>query len=269
MTRQIVWLLMTGMLTLIVPLTASASDPPSPITLVQFRTEGIPIASPFEVSQVLAQFPPGACTPLHTHSGQVVITVLTGAQVRTGTGPESGTYTAGQSWVETPGPTHQACNTGTVESTSMATYFLPKGDPLSHPLPGQQPSSPGPVTLAQSRADGLPITGPFDVVQVKQEFPPGACNPVHTHAGQVIITVLDGVQVRAGQGMGSGTYTAGHDWVETPGPKHQSCNPASVKATTMAVFLLPRGAPLSTPVMLLSMSSTPSSSFFIRRLGDG
>jgi len=268
MKRRTLWLLMAGILTLVVPLTASASDPPGPVTRVQFRTDGIPISSPFEVSQVLARFAPGVCTPLHTHSGQVVITVLTGAQVRTGTGPESGTYTAGQSWVETPGPTHQACNTGTVDSTSMATYFLPKGDPLSHPLPGQQ-QAPGPVTLAQSRADGLPITGSFDVVQALQDFAPGACNPVHTHAGQVIITVLDGVQVRTGEGSGGGTYTAGQSWVETPGPAHQSCNTGAVNATAMAVFLLPKGAPLSTPVMAPAASSTSNSAFFIRRLGDG
>jgi hypothetical protein len=151
MTRRTFWLVLVGLLTLIMPLAARAADPPSPTTVASFRTEGIPVAGPFEIYQSYAQFVPTACIPVHTHSGQVVVTVLTGALDRIGAGPESGTYTAGKSWVESAAsPPHQACNNGPVEATAMATYLLPKGAPISNPVTqtaaapsaGRTPSAP-------------------------------------------------------------------------------------------------------------------------------
>lgn len=270
------------LLTMLVAALPAAADAPALTALADFRTDGMPIAGPFEVSQVLARFPPGACTPLHTHAGQVVITVLTGAQVRTGAGPESGTYTAGQSWVETPGPAHRACNTGTVDSTSIATYLLPKGAAISTPLPGQAPV-PGPVTLAQSRVDGVPIAAPFDVVQNMFEFAPGACTGVHTHAGQVVVTVVDGT-VTATSPAGTKAYTAGQSFAETAAsPAHEACDAAGVSATIMVAYLLPKGAAIADPVAQPAASSSSAASAppapprtggggeaaYIRRLGDG
>lgn len=183
---------------------------------------------------------------MDTHAGQVVITVLTGAQVRRGVGPGSDPYTAGQSWVELPGRSYQACNTGTVDSTALATYLLPKGGTISAPLPGQA-QVPGPVTLAQSRVDGLPITGPFDVVQNLLQFAPGACTGLHTHAGQVVVTVVDGM-VTATNPEGTQAYTAGQSFVETAtSPAHEACDTASTNATIMVAYLLPPGAPIADP----------------------
>lgn len=270
------------LLTMLVAALPATADAPALTALAQFRTDGIPIAGPFEVSQVLARFPPGACTPLHTHAGQVAITVLTGAQVRTGAGPESGTYTAGQSWVETPGTTHQACNTGTVDSTSIATYLLPKGAAISTPLPGQA-QAPSPVTLAQSRVDGVPIAAPFDLVQNMLQFAPGACTGLHTHVGQVVVTVVDGT-VTATSPAGTRIYPAGQSFVETAtSPAHEACDAAGADATIMVAYLLPKGAAIADPVAQPAPSSSPAAgvppapprtggggeSSYIRRLGDG
>jgi hypothetical protein len=135
MTRRTFWLVLAGLLTLITPFTARAADPPSPVIVAQYRTEGIPVGGPFDVYQNYARFVPTACIPVHTHSGQVVVTVLTGALDRIGAGAQSGTYTAGQSWVESAASLpHQACNNGSVEATAMATYLLPKGAPISNPV---------------------------------------------------------------------------------------------------------------------------------------
>ncbi len=260
---------------------AAADDAPALTALVQFRTEGMPITGPFEVSQVLARFPPGVCTPMHTNAGQVVITVLTGVQARIGVGPGSDPYTAGQSWVEMPGRTYQACNTGTVDSTSLATYLLPKGGAISTPLPGQT-QAPGPLTLAQSRVDGLPITGPFDVVQNLLQFAPGACTGVHTHAGQVVVTVVDGT-ITARNPEGTQAYSAGQSFVEAAtSPAHEACATASTNATIMVAYLLPKGSPIADP-SVAAPSSSPAASAppapprtggggeaaYIRRLGDG
>lgn len=152
--RRCLWLILISVLILVAPIAARAADPPAPVIVAQYRTEGIPVDGPFEVFQGLFQFAPTACIPVHTHSGQVVVTVLTGAVERIGAGPESGTYTAGQSWVETAAsPPHQACNNGTAEATAMATYLLPKGAPLSNPV-----AQPAAVPSAGS-APSAPRTG--------------------------------------------------------------------------------------------------------------
>jgi quercetin dioxygenase-like cupin family protein len=283
MRRRTFWLVLAGLLTLLTPLTARAADPPSPVTLASFRTEGIPVDGPFEVYQNYSRSVPTACLPVHTHSGQVVITVLTGALDRIGAGAQSGTYTAGQSWVESAAsPPHQACNNGAVEATAMATYLLPKGAPISNPVPGQQSTVPVPTIVAQFRTEGIPVAGPFEVYQSYSQFVPTACLPVHTHSGQVVVTVLTGALDRIGAGAQSGTYTAGQSWVESAAsPPHQACNNGPVEATAMATYLLPKGAPISNPVTQTaagpSAGSTPSApqmdgggeAGFIRRLGDG
>jgi len=273
---------LVALLTLLVAaVPAAADDAPTLTALAQFRTEGIPITGSFEVAQILARFPPGVCTPMHTNAGQVVITVLTGTQVHSGGGAGGDTYTAGQSWVETPGSTHQACNTGTEDSTSLATYLLPKGAAISTPLP-EGASAPGPVTLAQSHVDGLPLPAPFDVAQNLLQFAPGACTGLHTHAGQVVVTVVDGT-ITAMDPEGTQAYSAGQSFVEAAtSPPYEACDAASTNATIMVAYLLPKGSPIADP-SVAAPSSSPAASAppapprtggggeaaYIRRLGDG
>ncbi|MCC6628693.1 MAG: cupin domain-containing protein [Chloroflexi bacterium] len=106
---------------------------------------------------------------------------------------------------------------------------------------GQAP--PGPTIRQQQRAEGLPVTGPMEMVTFVFEFAPGAQTPPHTHQGRVLATVLEG-EVTVHMEGGEHTYKRGESWVETS-MTHTAVNTAPGKTRVMVSILTPKGAPLS------------------------
>ena len=109
--------------------------PPGPTTRAQFRAPGVPLDGPYEVVHLVLDFAPGAWTPLHTHGGQGIVTVLEGTMTRRAEGAET-VYRPGEGWVE-PGVAHQAGNAGTGPASVMVTFLLPQGAPLTTVAPAQ------------------------------------------------------------------------------------------------------------------------------------
>src|SRR5438093_1003287 len=64
------------------PSSVFGQAPPGPVVRHQFRTEGLPQPSAFNVVHNLTYFEPGAATPFHTHPGQVLVSVLDGEMTR-------------------------------------------------------------------------------------------------------------------------------------------------------------------------------------------
>ena len=98
-------------------------------------------------------FAPGAQTPLHTHPGQVVSTLIDGGLTFT-TGGATKVYKTGESFVELPGVVGQARNAGSAPAAVMAVLLRPKGAPLSVPVAPAPPATGIGGTLP-----GLPSTG--------------------------------------------------------------------------------------------------------------
>ncbi|NTU82270.1 MAG: cupin domain-containing protein [Chloroflexales bacterium] len=221
------------------------TPPPAPTVLWQFRTSGVPQAERFNLVQSRLHFEPGAATPVHTHPGQVVVTILEGENTFTMNGMGH-LYRAGESFVELPGETMQARNAGTTRMSVMATYLLPWGAPLSQPVPGDTTPLPRPTTSYQFKTDVAPMPEPFDVVQQELEFAPGAATPWHTHPGLVMVTVLAGELTFTYQGATT-IYREGESFVEAPDQLAQARNASGAATRVMASYLLPVGAPLSHP----------------------
>ncbi len=116
--------------------------PPGATTRHQFRAPGVPINGPYEVVHLVLDFAPGAWTPLHTHGGQGIVTVLEGTMTRRAEGSEQD-FRPGGSWVE-PGVPHQAGNATADPATVMVTFLLPQAAPL---------------TTVTTASPGLPNTG--------------------------------------------------------------------------------------------------------------
>ena len=236
------------MLSVLLPLglAASAQGPPGPTTRAQFRTAGQPLPGPFEVVHLILDFAPGAWTPLHTHGGQGLVTVLEGTMTRREQGTET-VYTAGQGWVETPDREHAAGNATAASATVFVTFLLPTGAPLTTAQGGGgQQAPPGPTTRYQFRTEGMPLPAPFEVVQLVLDFAPGAWTPLHTHGGQGVVTVLEGTMTRREQGT-QPVFRAGESWIE-PGVVHQAGNDTGATASVVVTFLLSAGAPVTTIV---------------------
>src|SRR5262245_20537073 len=168
------------------------TQPPGPVVRYQFRTEGLPQPSAFNLVQNLTYFEPGSSTPFHTHPGQILVGVLDGQMTRRSHDGAETVYKAGESWVERPNDVQQAFNPGASRSPLMVTYLLPKEAPLSQPVPGDTTPPPRPFVTYQFKTDVQPMTESFDVVQAILEFAPGAATPYHTHPGIVMVTVVGG-----------------------------------------------------------------------------
>jgi quercetin dioxygenase-like cupin family protein len=220
------------------------AEGPGPVVKYQFRTAGLPQPAQFNIVQNILNFDAGAATPFHRHPGQVLVTVLEGELVFNANGADK-TYKAGDSFIELPGELGQARNISTAHTSVMATFVLPWEAPLSRPEPADKTPLPRPFVSYQFKTDVQPMTVPYDVAQLVQDFAPGSATPFHIHPGIVVVTVLSGAITFDVNG-GETVYKEGESFVEVPNQVAQARNAGSVPTRVMASFLIPPGAPLST-----------------------
>lgn len=242
-------------LPLAAPLGVAADDPPAPTARHLYRTAGLPASGPMEVVQFLFELPPGAATPLHTHSGLTLGTVIQG-EVTFELGGATKVYKVGDTIIERPGDAAGAARNATAATTLVVvSMVVPQGAAPSTPQPGTPVPSPAPVTRYLYRTPAVIPAGDYDLAQQVLDFAPGAATPAHTHPGQAVVTVLAGENVLTYQGTDT-RYTVGDSFVEQPGVAAQARNVGSGTMTVFVAFLLPKGAPLSNPVATPGLPST-------------
>jgi quercetin dioxygenase-like cupin family protein len=245
--RRVSTLVCAILLALGLPLGALADDPPPPTQRHLYRVAGLPVTGPMEMVTFVLEFAPGDATPPHTHPGLTLATVLEG-EVTFDTKGAKTTYRAGQSFTELPGDVGVATNTGATRTRVMGSIVLPKGAAPSTPQPGgPSPAPTAPTALYLFRTDAIFPAGEYDVAQQVLDFAPGAQTPVHTHPGQVAVTVLAGDNTFITGGTPT-VYTAGDSFVELPGVVGQARNAGSAPMAVMATYLQPKGEPLSHPI---------------------
>ena len=242
------------MLALALPAAVAADDPPAPTTRHQFRTAGLPVAGQAEVVTFIFETQPGAATPAHTHPGLVLVTVIEGA-LTFRTGGAERVYQVGESFIELPGVEGTALNLGAARSRATGSMVIPKGAAPSTPQPGAAVPAPAPASLYLSRADAALPAAPYEVAQTVLDFAPGAQTPVHTHPGQVFVTVIEG-ELTFRTGGADKVYKVGESFIEQPGVPAQARNAGATRATVMATYLLPQGAPLSAPAAMPGLPNT-------------
>ena len=88
----------------------------------------------FEAVLVAVEIPVGGREGRHTHSGTAMIHVLDGAITLDYEGKPTVTYKAGESFFVDAGKVHEGINKGTVPSKAIATFVIPKGQPVTTPV---------------------------------------------------------------------------------------------------------------------------------------
>lgn len=114
--------------------------------------------------------------------------------------------------------------------------------PVAAP-PAAAPAAAPPVTVLGPVVD---LVGEFELVQVIFDFAPGAWTPVHEHGGPGLITVLEG-EITTRHDQTEQTYKTGESWAEESGEVLATGNLGTINARISALFLLPKGAELTTP----------------------
>jgi len=137
-----------------------------------------------------------------------------------------------------------------VFALAFVLLVAPAGPVLGEDLP------PGPVQRLRATYEVIDPPAQFDLVQLVLDFAPGAFTPQHVHGGPGFVTVLEGeITLRAVGGM-EHKVTTGEGWAET-GEVHAGGNRGQSKARVMASFLIPPGAPVTTPVQTGEAGTLP------------
>ncbi|HEY8600363.1 MAG TPA: cupin domain-containing protein [Thermomicrobiales bacterium] len=254
MKRSVSFLALIVALALALPGATLADDPPAPVQRHVYRVAGLPPSGPMEVVTFINEFQPGAQTPAHTHPGLTLVTVIEGAVTFRHPDREQ-TYRVGDSFVERPGEVGIATNTTATRTRVIASMIVPKGAPPSTPQPGAATPPLTPTLVYLYRTDAIVPAGDYDVAQQVLDFAPGAQTPVHTHPGQVVVTVIAGENTFITAGKTT-VYKTGDSFVELPGVIGQARNAGSAPMAVMATFLLPKGEPLSHPAATPGLPNT-------------
>ena len=83
-----------------------------------------------------------------------------------------------------------------------------------------------------------------EVIQVRVDLDPGVTFPLHSHPGEEIIYVLEGVWKYQVEGKGSLTLKAGDVLFIPAGTKHGAKNVGSGTGSELATYIVEKGKPL-------------------------
>lgn len=137
--------------------------PPGPKPVHRSSLPGLTMEGEFELINLVLEFAPGAATPLHTHGGPGIVTVLEG-EVIFGVADKSDMVAGpGEFYPDLPGTPHTAANKSSTPARVSYVIALPKGAPLTTVVGGgaQPQSSPTPQQQAGDHGGhlGMPRTG--------------------------------------------------------------------------------------------------------------
>src|SRR3954471_8710715 len=87
-----------------------------------------------------------------------------------------------------------------------------------------------------------------EVVQVRVDIGPGVLAPNHSHPGEEIVYVIEGLLEYQLEGKSPVTLKAGEGLFIPPGTIHSAKNVGSVNAAELATYIVEKGKPLVTLV---------------------
>jgi quercetin dioxygenase-like cupin family protein len=108
-----------------------------------------------------------------------------------------------------------------------------------------QAATPGPTVVSQTKYPLTVGSGEYDLITRILDFSAGAWTPNHMHGGNVLVTVVSGEMTTREKGTEK-RFKAGESWTESPGNVHTVGNAGTAPARVVAVFLLPKGAEITT-----------------------
>jgi quercetin dioxygenase-like cupin family protein len=99
------------------------------------------------------------------------------------------------------------------------------------------------VKRSELQRHDLSVAG-REVLQVRVDLDPGVTFPMHSHPGEEVIYVLEGVWEYQVEGRGALTLKAGDVLFIPAGVKHGAKNVGSGKGSELATYIVEKGKPL-------------------------
>ena len=91
----------------------------------------------------------------------------------------------------------------------------------------------------------LPIPG-YQAVEIAVDLPAGGREGLHTHAGTLIVHILEGTMTFDHEGRATATYNPGDTFAVQPGQVHEGVNNGNVTVKAIATLIAPKGQELTT-----------------------
>jgi quercetin dioxygenase-like cupin family protein len=111
--------------------TQQVQVPPGPTTVARADLPVTKSPGALQIVHVVQDFAPGAATPLHTHGGDGVVTVVEGTLAVKEEKAEEKRFKLGEFWMEHSGDYAVVSNPGESRSRTHVTFLLPKGATLT------------------------------------------------------------------------------------------------------------------------------------------
>ena len=111
-----------------------------------------------------------------------------------------------------------------------------------HQVSAQQPG----VRRTELQRHDLSAPG-RELIQVRVEVDPGVALPLHSHHGEEVVYVIEGVWEFQLEGQGVQKLEAGDVAFVPTGAKHQAKNVGSSKGAVLATYIVEKGKPLVIP----------------------
>ena len=132
----------------------------------------------------------------------------------------------------------------TIRMMTVAVAVLFAGSGLApHMAQAQQPG----VKRTDLQQHDLSVPG-REVVQVRVDIAPGVLAPNHSHPGEEIVYVIEGLLEYQLEGKPPVTLKAGEVLFIPAGTIHSAKNVGNVNGAELATYIVEKGKPLVTPI---------------------
>ncbi len=211
----------------------------SPKVVFEAWFPGLTIDAAFTDVLLVRDFPKGSGTGVHQHGGPALIMTTDGA-FTTHEENIDRRYTAGESFTEKLGHTHEGFNDEDTPARIIASYLLTEGAKVV--IPQGEPNRPAATKISEAQFPGITMDGMFTELMRVVDFAPGVSTGLHVHNGPTFLLMLDGTLTLRQDG-GEKVYKAGESWMEMPDHVHEAINTSDTTARLIAIYLLPMAAP--------------------------
>jgi quercetin dioxygenase-like cupin family protein len=217
----------------------------------------------FDLIQGVSEFKPGAAArPNSLSASPRFFTVIEGS-VDVRIGEKSAVYGAGQSFSDPAGIVFAIGNAGDTRARVLFSILAPAWEHGAQPAPGSQaPAAPSSILFTVRTDIVLPAEAvhSVNVVQVVQDWDPGAANAPHVMNHQHVFTAVEGELTTHYLDGTSQRVTAGQLGIMQPGKPGTMQNEGQSKALVVVTWVQTPGTPLTSPVGTGSARSTPAPS---------
>ena len=112
------------------PATDSAAAPSTEVTRKMLMQQDLPIDG-YSMATVAVEIPVGGREGRHSHPGALSVYMLEGAIALDYEGKPTMTYKAGDTFFVEANKIHEGINNGNVSAKAIATFVVPKGQPIT------------------------------------------------------------------------------------------------------------------------------------------